>query len=1382
MKKLFFLGILAWVPISLISQTVLNIQHPISSTTVTAQSSLNPADYQWSDPGNDLQGVSIYLPPATQPFTTELYLQQTKSRLSFSLSYTNLAFHKIELSYDGGSYIKVFESSSSTNPRQNYGWVTPPSSLMIPGTSHTLDVRYQDQFGNTFNRNYKFRVIPDAQGFLRDNVTSNSNFYRNKLTYWEGSIHAQNPNKVMLLVSGFDALNITPAAFYRLGGNELFQKFMNLGYRVYVLTFAFNAQDVKRNAAVTHSAIEYISSLHGNTDIIVAGASMGGVISRYTLAKDEETQKAINSTNYLPVSLFVSLDAPQQGAYLAVDLLQFMYDHDSQNSTLQSTAFQQLVRNNPNSSAAAVHQAFYNELSSLNDNIGYPTHCLTVGCAFSNATLTNPEVGKKWLDISANIQLGIGTIQVLSLESTVTGEGALPGSVLPPTTALNNDIITGADNDYLPMLKYANGLVVTTTNRYNRGPTFIPHFSALDLQNGVSPFCIEIYPTGNTELFQHAIIPTEIVEPLEKIISGTSLSNVGSGETYNFTKNTPQHILNDVDVLGNLVVNGNLPSGLTPGNGGAYPDPGSHIVVSTNKCDPSLLNVENGAHLYIGDQLNFSSGELRITTGSIVHLKTGSELKVGPGSSLIIEDGAILIIEQGASIELVNESSILEIKGKIQIGNDAIFTFTGDGHVVLDQHIGKFDANGIWTNAYDDYWEFGANSSIKLQGSSMNDLILVVKNSTHVRMDAGTKPESIEFGSGLIQIAKDQQFHMGSNLTMNSVKVESVDPNQTHGGIRFWNKNATINNCEFTGGNQLGALALHNIGGNKTVRVQYSDFYDNVEGLYVTGEGVDISGSRFENNVTGVQMDNMSRSAVISTSTFKFNNVGMVIRAQTGYSVNFSSNEFSNNTSNGLELISVESSVFSKNRFLSNAIGLKAYGSVVDLSQEAYNCFQDNDAGIHITANEGFKAGLYLVDGYNKFDLGTKTNGKYISGSTCSSPFLSVYHGLDINAENNVMPLIQAPFNPNQPSSQYILPVTLTYFNSCFGGNATATPIYLYRGAPLTSVAGACGSSSGGSIDDQFYEERTISLLGPGRIAYGGPFSAGLPLRDAILEGAEYISRSGEDVRDDELALDYMQAVLSQPGQNWTVEELRMQDLAYSLAKKAFTNLHQYNEEYIGLGSASMDDRMAFFNSYIAEKLNTLIQNGGSGTYAEFAWNLDKGQLYRAGNYYTEAIAHLNTASTWASGLEYDRASYWKCVCQAEKDYVEGMSNEEEFQIASNVCVSLYPNANFKMDGNGASDVQGYPVGTENTLNKMSRILPNPASDEVTVEMAFVVEEPLTIQITDVTGRVVYRETKDGLGRSFVVSVSSLSPGVYQLSLMKESGESYADIQQIVIQ
>ena len=44
---------------------------------------------------------------------------------------------------------------------------------------------------------------------------------------------------------------------------------------------------MKSNAAVYTSALKYISQINDNRDVFAAGISMGGIITRYALAKAE---------------------------------------------------------------------------------------------------------------------------------------------------------------------------------------------------------------------------------------------------------------------------------------------------------------------------------------------------------------------------------------------------------------------------------------------------------------------------------------------------------------------------------------------------------------------------------------------------------------------------------------------------------------------------------------------------------------------------------------------------------------------------------------------------------------------------------------------------------------------------------------------------------------------------------------------------------------------------------------------------------------------------------------------------------------------------------------------------------------------------------------
>lgn len=265
-KSTLSLALILLLPLCSLGQTPY-LSRPVSITTTNAESSLDPSVYSWQQ-GNKQQNINLYLPHATSPYTPEVYMQQNNGRLQFSTEFSFSSMKKIQLNYDNAGYNTVYDG----NPRYNWGYANPPSTFRTIG-SHVLKVKYWDALGNIFYRTFNFEVVPDASEFHYDNATTNSSFYRNKLVLWDTPSSLD--SKVILLVEGFDAYNVTDSEFYRERGEQLFFEFLDNNYKIYVLNFAFNAQSMKRNAAVLHAAIEYVSGLNGNNDLILAGASMG---------------------------------------------------------------------------------------------------------------------------------------------------------------------------------------------------------------------------------------------------------------------------------------------------------------------------------------------------------------------------------------------------------------------------------------------------------------------------------------------------------------------------------------------------------------------------------------------------------------------------------------------------------------------------------------------------------------------------------------------------------------------------------------------------------------------------------------------------------------------------------------------------------------------------------------------------------------------------------------------------------------------------------------------------------------------------------------------------------------------------------------------------
>jgi len=187
---------------------------------------------------------------------------------------------------------------------------------------------------------------------------------------------------------------------------------------------------MQRNAYVLEEVIKWVNEIKvGNEKNVVLGQSMGGIIARYALS-DMEARGETHDTR-----LFISQDAPQQGANLPLSY-QYMYRHvTNQYITASSTLFggivtvpiidnfidastylsildtpasRQLLKNWSALNYAVdntLHNDFYNELKSLNSNNGYPQQGSIRNIAISNGSECGTTQTYNAGDHLANVQM-----------------------------------------------------------------------------------------------------------------------------------------------------------------------------------------------------------------------------------------------------------------------------------------------------------------------------------------------------------------------------------------------------------------------------------------------------------------------------------------------------------------------------------------------------------------------------------------------------------------------------------------------------------------------------------------------------------------------------------------------------------------------------------------------------------------------------------------------------------------------------------------------------------------------------------------------------------------------------------------------------------------
>ena len=323
-KNIISLGLVLLFPITqLLAQSIIDWKNQVVRYVEIASTPNTPSSYNWNEETSLGQGVNINLTPTE---IVNIYLEADNSKISFGHFISNTTVSSLliylQVNIDNQGYQTLYQGSA----KMNHVWNC--SGHFNSEGQHSLKVRFMTASSSQiFNREYKIKVVPKSDKLFQDQ-------YGNTIRLWKGA-NSQTPYPI-LLSPGFDAYNTKPEQYYRYAGKELFDCLLKNGFDIYVMYYKYNPQDLRNNAAVYASGVNYISNqFNFGNDIVSAGISMGGLITRYALTKAEDLGTP------LPVDKWISLDAPHQGAYISKDLQQYLGNSNS------TSSFDRYANDNP---------------------------------------------------------------------------------------------------------------------------------------------------------------------------------------------------------------------------------------------------------------------------------------------------------------------------------------------------------------------------------------------------------------------------------------------------------------------------------------------------------------------------------------------------------------------------------------------------------------------------------------------------------------------------------------------------------------------------------------------------------------------------------------------------------------------------------------------------------------------------------------------------------------------------------------------------------------------------------------------------------------------------------------------------------------------------
>lgn len=817
-------------------------------------------------------------------------------------------------------------------------------------------------------------------------------------------------------------------------GPKFIEELRQKGYDIYYLDFHNGADYIENNSMLLVKLIELINARKcGNDELVVIGASMGGVVARYALSYMEK--------NNMPhcVRTFVSFDAPNQGANIPLGYQAFIKYFSGKKWSIKESfkrkidraATRQLliyhILADYNTDAHKDRKEFLHKLKELGS---YPqkTRNIAVSNGSIDGSRQNFEAGDVLIAMAPintridqnDFRFGADVYAAFRYHST---KGELVLRVYYPTGVIDYfekydknkpvyDNVAGSIRYDIRDARAIYGLYNIFNNKSST--CFIPTKSALDIDSKIKDSDInkkvlpdvpnkQLYPFEtyfgvlNTNEEHMKITDENMRWMIDEIEKNKNELPVNLKVKYNYGRKERYTIPTvSIEDGGTLQVNGYSVNGYGNGQYDAINKPNSTFEMHTNDCNSQIV-IYKGGILELGHIFStiVNKAILRIKKGSTLIIRENGILKINNGSLLIIEDGAELIYFPGAQILLEGDDAQLQIDGKLRLEANAVFSISKG----INSRTGfvKFrNAKGGYGNASIEIG--GSNTEFSLSGTSSNDMLLQIEGKlSFVDKQNPYKLRSFTIKNCTVLYANKSSIEIETELYADNVYFERIDwanPGSSEAFHLLNHKKAVVSNCvfkELSAGIKLTGTTEE----NNILEVLSSSFNTCINGI-LCREGQVIAKYCFfyycsEN---GLYVYNPESDIKLTTCQLRYNENGCNVLNASGKTRNvfLESCHFTKNNI-GLKLNKCNSAVTCAN-FISNQIGISDERGELSLSRNRTitgsgnsmaggdNTFAHNSTfGIFLNSTV-----LFLDEGFNNFlQKSGSTNSNFLNGEIAYS-------------------------------------------------------------------------------------------------------------------------------------------------------------------------------------------------------------------------------------------------------------------------------------------------------------------------------------------------------------------------------------------------------------
>lgn len=791
----------------------------------------------------------------------------------------------------------------------------------------------------------------------------------------------------------------------------------------------------------------------------------------------------------------------------------------------------------------------------------------------------------------------------------------------------------------------------------------------------------------------------------------------------------------------------NLPTGIF------YTCGGTDIIIRNGKIELGATDGSKTAELEINDgsvlEISNALGHLVVNTGSVLRIKDGGTLKINYDGNLavngtgeiIIEEGGQIIYYEGSIIELNDSNSILEIAGDLHIGDDAQFTFTGNGFVKFS-NTGNDATNNIFC---------GSGASILFSGSGQSDKVLEIDQAT-VRFPA---MNSLTFENCKIEMASGtpgRRMLAETNypITFNNVYLTSTGTsNNNHRSFHLYGQaNVTIEDCTFENG-YYGLYANCSYTAGASIYADNCNFFDNNTGLYVYNKSVHLTDCDFSDNTGyGIYCTNMSVASDLTRCNSINNGSGMYYQGSAASDVSMDYCNISSNSSYGIYTSgNLDLDMFCNNVENNNYGIYTRYGVNVKIDNNAKNKIINNNKSIYL--NYGL---LFANNGYNQL---YSTNDDYaVYGLTplfaiCGTPTSLT---ANYNRWEYSYPNAYPSYNDNYKLWVYNCdPVSIVNINDL---------------DPSYSLCKQTSKSNNPEAPDNIVSTTNEDII----VTKSGDVSN---IEGQIEELSSQLCEINTETGYYDLINQYYSLILELDA-DIDLTTQYWQNIAYSDVHNVLSTLLDFvdndvqNQRFV-----SSVNKLINLNGILSENIVTI-----NSRYIEY--KLDIALLLRMSGNYEAALDFLAELQIEIEATDYDsELTYindWMCRISAENLANNGTLSPDEFEQAiSNcgLCYSSLPSDNTIIQTIGYNNYDSEQ--NENSIQNINEniadkidfsISPNPNKGDFVINIS-PIESEFKFKIINSLGQVVKEIIPDSQDET-TFKVVGLTIGYYQVALVVE--------------